>query len=261
MFFYVRILPKVFLPVSTMPGRAALDTTIFPCRSTPEKRTMIFFCTYRDVTPDLQKSEKVSRTLKQRLGEEVYSILYQAVISDEKCVSKRHPMDKADAVYKSIVLGLAIPDGSRLPDYLAEPYVHEVFSLARAAGNEAHHLLGFLRFEELKNGVLIATVHPKHNILLLLADHFSDRLPQENFMIHDEGRQLAVLHKKGSPCVLTDASDLNADMITDYSSMELEYQKLWKGFFESIAIDARKNPALQNQNLPKRFRKDIVEFQ
>ena len=66
---------------------------------------------------------------------------------------------------------------------------------------------------------------------------------------------------KGSPCVLTDASDLNADMITDYSSMELEYQKLWKGFFESIAIDARKNPALQNQNLPKRFRKDIVEFQ
>ena len=67
------------------------------------------FCTYRDVTPDLQKSEKVSRTLKQCLGEEVYSILYQAVISDEKCVSKRHPMDKADAVYKSIVLGLAIP--------------------------------------------------------------------------------------------------------------------------------------------------------
>ena len=44
------------------------------------------FCTYRDITPDLQKSEKVSRTLKQRLGEEVYSILYQAVISDEKCV-------------------------------------------------------------------------------------------------------------------------------------------------------------------------------
>jgi len=80
-------------------------------------------------------------------------------------------------------------------------------------------------------------------------------------MIYDEGRQLAVLHKKGSPCVLTDASNLNADMITDYSSMELEYQKLWKGFFESIAIDARKNPALQNQNLPKRFRKDIVEFQ
>ena len=31
----------IFLPVSTMPGRAALDTTIFPCRSTPEKRTMI----------------------------------------------------------------------------------------------------------------------------------------------------------------------------------------------------------------------------
>ena len=57
--------------------------------------------------------------------------------------------------------GLAIPDGSRLPDYLAEPYVHEVFSLARAAGNEAHHLLGFLRFEELKNGVFNCHGAPK----------------------------------------------------------------------------------------------------
>ncbi len=74
-------------------------------------------------------------------------------------------------------------------------------------------------------------------------------------MIYDEGRQLAVLQKKGSPCVLTDASNLNADMITDYSSMEPNIKKLWKGFFESIAIDARKNPALQNQNLPKTFPK------
>lgn len=76
-------------------------------------------------------------------------------------------------------------------------------------------------------------------------------------MIYDEGRQLAVLHKKGSPCVLTDASDLNADMITDYSSMELEYQKLWKGFFESIAIDAMKKscPAKPEsaETFPKRY--------
>ena len=80
-------------------------------------------------------------------------------------------------------------------------------------------------------------------------------------MIYDEGRQLAVLHKKGSPCVLTDASDLNADMITDYSSMELEYQKLWKGFFESIAIPERENADLQRTNLSLHYRKHMTEFE
>lgn len=222
---------------------------------------MELFSSYISVAPDAEKTEKVVRTLKKRLGIEVWETLYEAAISDGRPQNRRNQLDKADCIYRSIVLGLSLPDGSRLMEYLGEPYVREVFLLAKAAGNETHHLLGFLRFQELTNGILLAVTHPRHDILLLLAEHFSDRLPQENFIIYDEERKKAALHKKGGSCLLADASDINPAFLTDYSSMELEYQQLWRGFFESIAIEERKNPGLQNQNLPKRFRKDIVEFQ
>lgn len=49
-------------------------------------------------------------------------------------------------------------------------------------------------------------------------------------------------------------------MLNRISSEEKEYQKLWCRFFDSIAIEARINPKLQRQNLPKRFQQDIIEF-
>ena len=49
-------------------------------------------------------------------------------------------------------------------------------------------------------------------------------------------------------------------VLGDGYEKELEYQQLWKAFFHSVSIEARNNPKLQSQNLPKRFWKDIVEF-
>ena len=39
-----------------------------------------------------------------------------------------------------------------------------------------------------------------------------------------------------------------------------DWQQLWKTFFDTIAIDARKNQKLQSQNIPKRFWADTIEL-
>ena len=44
------------------------------------------------------------------------------------------------------------------------------------------------------------------------------------------------------------------------SEKELEYERLWEGFCQTIAIESRKNPKCQMQHLPLRFRPDMVEF-
>lgn len=217
------------------------------------------FQEYITVTPDSEKSAKVARTLHERLGEEVYSDICQAILANEFTV-RRKQLDKADCIYRTIVLGFSLADGSKVLHALSEPYVRRVFELARATANEAHHLLGFLRFCELENQVLFASIHPKNDVLPILAEHFSDRLPVEHFIIYDENRRLAVIHKASTPYLIADASSLNQDIIKRYSQKELEYRKLWCGFFESIAIDARKNPKLQSQNIPKRFWPDTIEL-
>lgn len=224
---------------------------------TPDNYSL--FDEYISVPCDPVKSAKVARTLHSRMGDETYQELCQAASAQEDKNNRKY-MDKADAIYKTIVLALSLPDASKVLNYLGEPYVNRTFQLSRSTGNEAHHLLGFLRFQELENGILFAQIHPKNDVLPFLGEHFSDRLPEENFMIYDATRSLAVLHPKGKGYFITDTKELDQEMLKRLSPEELEYRRLWCAFFDSIAIDARKNPALQNQNLPKRFQKDIIEF-
>lgn len=79
-------------------------------------------------------------------------------------------------------------------------------------------------------------------------------------MIYDEVHNLAAVHRAGKNYMLVDASGINTDLLSNYSKNEEKFQKLWLTFFESIAIDARTNPELQAQNIPKRFWKDTVEL-
>lgn len=216
------------------------------------------FYEYIHVETSVEKADKVARTIQRRLGSEFYDAILNAILSIVP--AKKNDLDKADAIYHTLVLGLNTAAGARAIHDLSNPYVHRLFTLSRATANEAHHLLGFLRFSELENGVLFSTIHPKNNALPILAEHFTDRLPQENFMIYDENRQLAAVHAAGKHFMLVDASGIDQDLLKRTSEKESAYQKLWLTFFDQIAIQARINPKLQAQNIPKRFWGDTPEL-
>ena len=222
--------------------------------------TYDLFCDYEEVPVDFENSQKVANTLLQRLGQETYSDICHAISAYETPREQQKNISKAEAVYKTVVLALSGKDGSKIMNNLANPYVNRVFQLCRSTYNEAHHLLGFLRFQELANGILFSRIHPKNQVLAILADHFSDRLPMENFIIYDEPRRTAAIHKCSSGYILTEVPHANEDFMNNLSEKEQEYQQLWLGFFNSIAIEARKNPKLQSQNIPKRFWPDTVEL-
>ena len=216
------------------------------------------FYEYIHVETSTEKSDKVARTIQCRLGSEFYDAILNAILSIVP--AKKNDLDKADAIYHTLVLGLNTAAGARAIHDLSNPYVHRLFTLSRTTANEAHHLLGFLRFSELENGVLFSTIHPKNNALPILAEHFTDRLPQENFIIYDENRQLAAVHAAGKNFMLVDASGIDQDLLKRTSEKESAYQKLWLTFFDQIAIQARINPKLQVQNIPKRFWGDTPEL-
>ena len=222
--------------------------------------TYELFCEYDEVPVDTVSSQKVADTLRMRLGQETYSDICHAINACETPREQRKNINKAEAVYKTVVLALANEDGSRILEQLGNPYVSRVFQLCRSAGNEAHHMLGFLRFSELEHGILFSRIHPKNNILPMLADHFTDRLPAENFIIYDETRKTAALHKSGTGYILAEVPNADEDFMNRFSEKEQEFRQLWIEFVHTIAIEARKNPKLQSQNIPKRFWKDTVEL-
>lgn len=226
--------------------------------STAENNDMLLFAEYISVTTDTEKSRKVGRTLFQRFGIDFYETICKCAMADSQY--RKLPMDKANAIYQTIVMAFGLPEGERVLNYLGEPCISCLFQLCRQTQNEGHHYLGFLRFSELDNGILFAKLSPKNHVLPILAEHFTNRLPLENFIIYDETHKLAVIHKAKKDYLTVDASDMHFEYIHQHSAKEAVYQKLWKTFFNTIAIEARKNPKLQSQNIPKRFWADTVEL-
>ncbi len=215
--------------------------------------TLELFCENRQVEPNLEKAEKVLRTIKQRLGEAAKEAICYAAACPQK--------EKADAVYRMIVLGLSMEKGYQIVNRLQDANVLLVMKLRQKAWHEAHRMMGFLRFEELVNGVLYGEFSSPCAVLPLIAPHFADRYRQEDWIIRDLDRGLLAVHRKNSVWVLTETEDFNTDYFEQKSYQEKEFQGLWKTFCKSIAIEERRNPRCQQNLLPLRFRPCMTEFQ
>lgn len=217
-----------------------------------EEGNLRLFAQYRHVEPMAELAVKVARTVLQRMGEDAYWEIC--------CMLSSQDADKAQAVYRVIKTGLDKNQGKEVFSNVKDSYIQKGFELARAAGNEIHHLYGFLRFQELENGILYAKIGPKNNIVTLLAPHFADRFPEENFIIHDDKREIFVIHEAHKNWVVFDGTEIGNYSLPGNSKQEERFQSLFVRFCHTIAIKERKNLALQRNMLPLRFQEYMVEF-
>ena len=217
-----------------------------------EDGELCLFSDYRKVVPDMEKAEKVARTLRRRFGEECFEQLCLALSSWQP--------DKGQAVYRTVVEGLSGRVKGRLMEHLGNPYVARAFELSRAAGNESHHLLGFLRFSETSDGLLFAQIGPKNNVLAHMMPHFADRFPGENFVILDENRRIYGVHPAHKEWFLAHSQDGPGKKDLEFTDTELQMQELFRFFCRKIMIKERENRTLQRQMLPYRFQEYMVEF-
>lgn len=215
-----------------------------------ENETLEFFSEYIDIEPEQEISYKVAKTIKERLSNVGYKFVVKACLSKEK--------GRSDAVYRFLLLGFSV--GASVLEQLAHPYVYPIYKMNKNVTNEVLHYMGFLRFEELKNGVLCAKIRPLNNILTLLSPHFSDRFQNEDWLIIDERRGIAALHKKRSDYLIVECSFFTNEAFFQCSDEETYLQHLWKSFINSIGISERENEKLRQQMLPKRFREFMKEF-
>ena len=117
---------------------------------TAEEENMRLFTVYRTVKPDSIKTEKVIRTLRTRFGEKDYMALCLAAAASS--------MEKAEAIYKTVVWGLSGRCRGSILEHLTNDDVRRTLELSRSAGNELHRMKQFLRFAELEGGVLYAVI-------------------------------------------------------------------------------------------------------
>jgi len=208
---------------------------------------MVLGAAIAEIETDQKKSETVFDALHEKISPDAASAVYNAFNFYEP--------DRFMNIYRYVLLGFKT--GANVDGYMKYDYVRYVQKAARYVGCEAHKLCGFVRFTETAQGVLYSKIGPNNNVLAILANHFSDRLMNEQWIIHDEKRKTAAVYD-GNEFVITDVPD---EINVTASGSEAEYKRLWRMFFDTIANETRVNHKLHRQMLPLRYRKYMTEFE
>ena len=155
-------------------------------------------------------------------------------------------------------LRLAYAQGPAIVRNLTDPTVDKVRKAVWHLEHEAHMYKGFTRFSEL-DGVLAGEIEPKNRVLPLLRPHFCGRYPQENFVLHDRVHHEALFHQPGPHgWAILPVEDFS---LTAPGAEELSYRRLWRSFYDTIAIEDRYNPKCRMTHMPKRYWAMMTEFQ
>lgn len=218
-----------------------------------EEENLCLFSEYIKIETSNTKAEKVIRTIEKRFGRETLQIILEALASTDR--------QKGNAVYHMIVHGLGGTYKGKLIDCFSQECVIKVVALSTTVWHEYHHFYGFVRFQELENGVLYAKIHPKNRLLPFLGDHFANRFPRENFIIYDEVHDMCLMYGAGREWFIIEAALVPQNQLPQVSLKEKQIQELFRYFCQKIAILERGNDPLQKQMLPLRFRPDMIEFQ
>ncbi len=215
-----------------------------------EEYNLKLFSEYIMVENNSENALKVANSIKKKISPHAYQMVARAALSNDS--------RKANAIYHFLVRGFAF--GAKVEGHLSDSYVQIIFELNRYVGNDAHLYTGFVRFAELDNGILFAKIEPKNNILEIITPHFAERLSQENFMILDVKRKIAAIHKSNCAWILTTISEEEFTTLLTVTERKEKYERLWKIFFESIAIKERENKVCQRNHVAMHYRKFMTEF-
>lgn len=208
------------------------------------------FVDYEYIKTDMDKALKVIRSLRQKIGPEVCDWVYHAALSYEE--------DKVDCIYD--FLKLAFRYGTKVTKMHGEGTVCRMYELKRNVGNETHMFCQFIRFRESQEGILVSRINPKNQVLPLLAEHFSDRFFNEDFVILDENYQMGLFHPRKMNWYL---APLQRDVLEHLweRGQSAQYEKLWRTFFQNIGIAERSNYQCQRNMCAIRYRDYMTEFQ
>jgi probable DNA metabolism protein len=117
---------------------------------------------------------------------------------------------------------------------------------------------------ELADGSLYAQIKPTCDILILVADHFSERFNSFDFAIHDVGRGSAIVHQHHGAWTLSENFKVLGKTATHGKALPLSNREikllgfLWL-YFDTIAIEEQKNEALQRNRMPKKYWNYLTE--
>lgn len=207
-----------------------------------------FACTLypvREIATDLDKHGRVYRSIRSKISSEAQELVTYGFLS---CADGKELL-----ILDFLRLGYRL--GAKITDMLQDGTVCALQKAVRFLHNESHLLLGFLRFSECEEG-LVSVITPKNSVLPLLLPHFAGRYPEETFMIYDKTHGMVLCYRPYEARILAAESVV----FPPPSEREEMFRRLWKRFYNTVAVEGRYNPSCRQTHCPKRYWEHMVEL-
>lgn len=207
------------------------------------------------VISDEAKANRVWQGLKKKLSAEWLQIFYKTHLSED-------PQTFSDLFNLARYI-FDNPAGAE--KNFGNPYVMAVSKMERRISRERHRMKAFIRFQKTADGIYYCPIEPDYNVLPLVASFFKNRYADQKWIIYDVKRRYGLYYN------LTSVEEITYDFVASIDTSkvvlpaELTDEKeelasvLWKDYFNSTNIPARKNMKLHIRHVPKRYWKYLSE--
>lgn len=196
------------------------------------------------VNTNWQEAKEFGAYIKETLGKWPLAYIYYGNLAEEENVGLW--------IYEYLKFGLE-KGGRNLNRFMAREEVARMKKLRDQVEKEKHRLLGLVRFRKLQTGIYYSEIAPDHRVLSLLGNHFSSRLPDERWIIHDVKREWALFGQNYQYQLLPLSRE------TFFTEGDDWIENLWRQYYGHAAIIERKNARAQKNFMPRRYWKYITE--
>ncbi len=206
------------------------------------------------VPTDETKAKRVMDKLKAVLSKEAVKKIYWAFLSE------------ATGIENELLafVQYALKAKTNIEKDFSHPAVLTVHQVAKQVHREKHRMEAFVRFQLTADGLYYAFVEPDFNVLPLIADHFRKRYADQRWLIYDGKRKYGIQYdlEKVNPVEIAFSDTVRPeDIAAVYDEQEIFFQEMWRKYFQTVNIKARKNTRLHIQHMPRRYWRNLIEKQ
>ena len=207
------------------------------------------------IITDTAKATRVWKGLSKKMSSQGVTHIYYAFQSE---------MDGVEGLLFDFILKVFSSDKNIETDF-SDPTVLKISKIVKHVGREKHRMEAFVRFKLTKDDWYFANIEPDFDVLPLIAKHFRKRYADQRWMIYDIKRHYAICYNLENVEFVTMEFDKDLNFTKNdelfFAKEELEFQELWKNYFDSTNIKSRKNMKLHIKHVPKRYWKYLSEKQ
>lgn len=208
-----------------------------------------------EILNDEAKATRVWTGLKKKLVPQWAVMFYKAYLSEDP-QTFQDLFDFAHYIFDN---------AKGAEQNFGNPYVMAVSKMDRKVNREKHRMKAFIRFQKTADGIYYCPVEPDFNVLPLIATFFKNRYADQQWIIYDVKRKYGLFYN------LHTVEEITYEFVSAIDTRKIALPKeltdekeelasiLWKDYFNSTNIPARKNMKLHIQHVPKRYWKYLNE--